>query len=388
MNIVFLEAVQNFGGARKSTLELATRLKAYGHNVKLIDFWGTCEPFIKETKVIGLDFIILKKRKSPLILKNNNIIKTFKNILSYLFDMLLFRSKLSGIFQEFEADLIIVNNSKVLFPLVKSKSYKIGFFARGWFVKENHTFFHKTLIKQKVDIFMGVSQATCQAIYARKFASQDKIYSIPNAFDFSIVNNYHKRYWYEKEDSQFQLMHCGGFLPTKGQDIVLDIAVQLRARNIDFNLKLIGQVYVGEKSSNYYDYINKRILDENLQSNVEVLVDPDDIIGYYADCDLLLHPTDTEGLPRVVMEAMAFGVPVIGNPSGGMTDLILNGYTGFLPSYNHVEDYVSYISRVIDNRELYRFMSNNAQNLIRNCYTSDIQVEAFINMVKKIRYGV
>ena len=97
--------------------------------------------------------------------------------------------------------------------------------------------------------------------------------------------------------------------------------------------------------------------------------------------DVLIHPSATEGLPRVVMEAMALGKPVVGNPVGGMTDYILHGFTGFLANYNSVKDYVDYCCELEKNKDLYGFMSKNASQLIERCYTVHNQLNQFSKIV-------
>jgi len=53
---------------------------------------------------------------------------------------------------------------------------------------------------------------------------------------------------------------------------------------------------------------------------------------------LYLLPSYTEGMPASIVEAMAFGLPIISRPVGGVCDLILNGQNGFLAeSKSHLE---------------------------------------------------
>ena len=49
MKIAFVEAVQTYGGARKSTVELAKNI-ARNNEVVIIDAWGCCEEFVDDVK--------------------------------------------------------------------------------------------------------------------------------------------------------------------------------------------------------------------------------------------------------------------------------------------------------------------------------------------------
>lgn len=55
-----------------------------------------------------------------------------------------------------------------------------------------------------------------------------------------------------------------------------------------------------------------------------------DVRDVFADLDLLVLSSDTEGMPNVVLEAMALGVPVVATAVGGTPELVRDGVTGIL----------------------------------------------------------
>ena len=56
----------------------------------------------------------------------------------------------------------------------------------------------------------------------------------------------------------------------------------------------------------------------------------DDVIGVLARSAFLVHTSDSEGCPNVVMEAMACGRAVVATDVGDIPDLVENGKTGFV----------------------------------------------------------
>jgi glycosyltransferase involved in cell wall biosynthesis len=56
----------------------------------------------------------------------------------------------------------------------------------------------------------------------------------------------------------------------------------------------------------------------------------DEVPGFLAAIDVLAVPSYDEGLPRVVLEAMAMGVPVVASSVGGIPEAVENGVTGIL----------------------------------------------------------
>jgi glycosyltransferase involved in cell wall biosynthesis len=121
------------------------------------------------------------------------------------------------------------------------------------------------------------------------------------------------------------ILGVGSLERVKRFDRLLKIAVELRAR---IN-RVIRVVIAGEGSQRH----ELEILAEETRRkgvNVELagrVVNP---LNLYQSADVLLLASDREGTPNVIMEAMACGLPVVATNVGGITDLLMNGETGFL----------------------------------------------------------
>lgn len=379
MKFIFLEAVQNFGGAQKSTIELIKRLQNDDHSILLIDFWGSDKELLNVAESENINLKILNKQQRPDVIKNTNSkLLLFKNYYLYFFKWLLMRKKISRIIKDFNPDIIIVNNTKTLSILKKSKNYKIIFFVRTWFATTKLSKLKHFILKFNTDVFFAVSHSTRQAIFSKGLAKFENIFVLPNAINLkNIRQGIHGKY-----SDKLIILHCGGFLPTKGQHISIEIANKLKTY-LDFKLILVGPIYEGLVSKNYYSKILQKITEYDLQEKIEIHTKITNASSFFEECDILIHPTLTEGLPRVIMEAMAHNKPVIANGAGGVTDFILNGFTGLLTTNNEPEEYVEKILLLRKNRKYAEKLIDNAYRLLEMSYTEKNQTEQLYTILNK-----
>jgi glycosyltransferase involved in cell wall biosynthesis len=109
----------------------------------------------------------------------------------------------------------------------------------------------------------------------------------------------------------------------------------------------------------------------------------------YASADIVVAPSitakdgDQEGLPLVILEAMASGLPVVASISGGIADLITDGYDGFLTKEKDVEVITDRINRLLKDEVLYQSMSVNARKTVQN-YDYEVIAAKYAKIMKGI----
>ena len=80
----------------------------------------------------------------------------------------------------------------------------------------------------------------------------------------------------------------------------------------------------------------------------------DDLPEYLNQLRLLVLPSYTEGLPNIMLEAMACGTPVLATPVGAIPDVIIDGKTGFIMENNSPECIAENVIRALDSPDLER----------------------------------
>ena len=105
----------------------------------------------------------------------------------------------------------------------------------------------------------------------------------------------------------------------------------------------------------------------------------EDLKRIYASADIFAAPSITvengkqEGLGLVILEAMASGLPVVANKSGGITDLIQDGVNGLYAQEKNVDSLASKINLLLNDDELYVKISEKS---LKTAYEYDYKVIA------------
>lgn len=99
----------------------------------------------------------------------------------------------------------------------------------------------------------------------------------------------------------------------------------------------------------------------------------DEVSDYLKETKLLVLPSDNEGVPAVVQEAMACGTPVLATAVGAIPDLIQDEKTGFILEDNSPECIARNIIRALEHPNLSE-ITQNARNLIEEEYSYEAMV--------------
>ncbi len=137
---------------------------------------------------------------------------------------------------------------------------------------------------------------------------------------------------------------------------------------------------------NLYDVINKEIANNDMLRNVKLVgwIPHDDVADYLNEFKLFVLPSKSEGLPTGVLEAMACGTPVLATPVGGVTDLILDGESGFILNDSSPECIAQCISKALDCPKLDQ-ISRNARKIIEDEFDYDMAIERYTIILNKHR---
>jgi glycosyltransferase involved in cell wall biosynthesis len=148
-----------------------------------------------------------------------------------------------------------------------------------------------------------------------------------------------------------RLVTVGRLAPVKGHALLLEAMRDLRERNVPVHLTIVGD---GPKREALEEYAVKLGVDSDV--DFTGAVGQDVISTYYAKADVYVHASFAEGVPVVIMEAMAHELPVVATGVMGVRELVKDGENGLVIRPARPDELVSAIERMADDPEQRRRM--------------------------------
>ena len=93
-----------------------------------------------------------------------------------------------------------------------------------------------------------------------------------------------------------------------------------------------------------------------------------DVRPWIAKCSVFVLPSYREGTPRVVLEAMSMGRPIITTDAPGCRETVANGINGFLVPPRAVEPLAEAMMRFLDTPQIIRSMADESYRIVREKY--------------------
>lgn len=146
-----------------------------------------------------------------------------------------------------------------------------------------------------------------------------------------------------------EILFIGSLVPGKGVHDLVEAFARLAAQHPSARLVLIGPL----SNQGYVTRLGRRITVLGLDARVRFMgeLPQSELAGWLARAALLVIPSRSEGLGRVILEAFAAGVPVLACRVGGVVDLVRPEVTGWLVEPGDVDALTGRIAWVLAHPE-------------------------------------
>lgn len=221
------------------------------------------------------------------------------------------------------------------------------------------------------------------ASYVTQFALQ-KIYPTQKKGNFESYYSsveLKNSFWESKrlypKRKPFVICHIANPIKTyaKGHITVIDTVKRLTDQGFNVVARFAGD---GEYISLFQQYAEKLCISDNIE--FVGLLKQGQLKQFLIDSDLMLFPSSSEGLPRVIIEAMATGLPCLSTPVGGIPELIPNE---LIFNADDSFGFATKIAEIMNNEKLYNRLSEAAIKKSKE-YSIDNLQSRRIDFYKKV----
>lgn len=146
-----------------------------------------------------------------------------------------------------------------------------------------------------------------------------------------------------------QIVFAGRFVPQKNPLMIVKVLSKLKGLNWHCTMLGDGPLFEDTK---------QLISTYQLQNQFTLLgwVTPQDVLNQFSKSDILFMPSQSEGLPVVGVQALAYGVAFVVSEIGGFVDLVNNEENGFLIPVKDLDIFVNVLRNLLSNPEqLHKF---------------------------------
>jgi colanic acid/amylovoran biosynthesis glycosyltransferase len=163
-----------------------------------------------------------------------------------------------------------------------------------------------------------------------------------------------------------RVLCVGRLFPEKGQSVLLHAFARLAERGVDAELELVGY---GPSE----DRLKRLSQELGLSDHVAFAgaVGQDAVAEHYRAASVFCLPSFYEGIPVVLMEAMASRRPVVATAVGGVRELVRDGETGFLVSPGRSDELADALERLLEDAGLRQRMGEAGRDYVAQNYDID-----------------
>lgn len=233
-------------------------------------------------------------------------------------------------------------------------------------------------IWRRADSVVAISQAVKDWLIQARFAPSEKVTVIHYGIEpkkFIRPNSELQKNW--DLNKKVVVGSIGRLDPIKGHDTLINAMPEVlnRAPN---SILLIA----GHDPKEYGKTLQTLINNLGLHNQVK-------LVGFQSDVSSFLHVLDifalaslSEGFGQVLIEAMAARKPVVASRIAPLTEIVIDGETGFLVKPGNPKGFAEAISWLLNHADKAKLMGERGQELILEKFTAERMAEATLELYR------
>jgi len=399
-NILILDTGREWGGGTNSLLELLRRINRRDYKFTVLFYHNypkLGESDIKtEIERLGIDFILFASTKQPFFVKvlketgrallffSRKVRRLYLFYIDYLFRIKKDAEKITKLLKELNIDLLYMNNqpSTNLDGIIAAKGAGVKSLLHSR-IEAELNFFEADAVNKWLTKMICVSEGIKNS-FVKQGVNNLKCVVIHNGIDTTItpaVSPDKIRQELGIKEDELLIGAVGSLVKRKRfQDLIKAVSL-LRIQDTRYKIQdtdKIKCIIVGDGPER--ETLLKEVDKNNLKEKVILTGFKSDAMSYINAMDIFVLPSEREGFPRVILEAMLMGKPVVASDIAGPSEMVVSGETGFLVLAEHPQMFTEAILRLLKEHELRKHMGEKGRRRV----IEDFPIERYVNGVEKV----
>ena len=190
-----------------------------------------------------------------------------------------------------------------------------------------------------------------------------------------------------------QVRHATGLAPLiltvgrlrakKGLDTLIDACRLLRGRGLLFRCEIVGY---GEEQASLQAMIDSYQLNDRVSLAGKLV--RDDVVERYGRAAVYVQPSrvtadgDRDGIPNVLLEAMAVGLPVVASRVSGIPELVRHRHNGLLVEADDAPALADSIAELIRDKALGALLGSNARTTVTQNFNNQRNLQLVLQLLE------
>ena len=177
----------------------------------------------------------------------------------------------------------------------------------------------------------------------------------------------------------------------KGRKVIINVGRKDPSKDYKTLYKAINLVYKDYRKLAFWqigsnDYLPGKIkADENLIADSIDKVKQTELTNYYHSSDIYVSSSCSESFGKVLIEAMAAGLPIVATATTGSKEIIKDGKNGFLVPIKDSEALAKKILFLLKNPDKMKEMGQKGREMVKKNFDQDKIIKKIINFWKRIK---
>jgi glycosyltransferase involved in cell wall biosynthesis/GT2 family glycosyltransferase len=287
---------------------------------------------------------------------------------------------------------VVIANTLTTFPLVEAAA-RAGIPA-VWIIHESYSREHlerlySPFVRKRIAQAFALAGRVVPASHdtASLFAHfniRGNFRVIHNGLDPIPFDDYLKRVTREEASRHVpgpsgkkRIIAVGTICERKGQHTLVETAAMLARERSDFVCHLVGL----RDGIPYAEYVREQVRRHQLESVVHLIPETDNVWAFYRSADVFACTSHMETYSRAILEAEAFGLPVVSTPCCGVSEQVYWGANALQFGFGDAVGFAAQLRRLLDDGELRAMMGRQSRAAFENHVDHEEMLDRYAQVI-------